>query len=313
MSFIRNCPICNRKITHKNQKGRDYSEKHKKLCRVCTQLQPETLEKNKKANSGERNAMYGKSMYDAWLVRYGEEKADKLLEEYKDNKKNEYEKWVKLYGKEEADKKLQTKKYKCSVASSGEKNPMFNKSFYDVWVDNFGEKEAEKRELNRKKKLSLAASGENNPMFGKPAPPGSGNGWKGWHKGIYFASLREFFYLKYLLDNNIKFENGEKKKFKVSYEFMDKKRNYFLDFYLPETDQYIEIKPIKLLNSPRNTAKFKAAKEIYGEKFKVLSEDDIQKPSLDDMYKLYLNKDLVFMDKYEQKFLDYYQKHRKEI
>ena len=38
-------------------------------------------------------------------------------------------------------------------------------------------------------KISNASKGKNNPMYGKPSPQGSGNGWSGWYKGIYFRSL----------------------------------------------------------------------------------------------------------------------------
>jgi NUMOD3 motif len=67
----------------------------------------ESIEKNKKSqpytsvnfpqwlrnkigekSKGKNNAMFGKSFYDIWVIKYGKEIADKKLEDYKNNKKN---------------------------------------------------------------------------------------------------------------------------------------------------------------------------------------------------------------------------------
>lgn len=230
----------------------------------------------------------------------------------------------KSYEERYGDNKSNEIREKLSSKSSGENNPNYGGVYSKfegaikwteenlkgkTWEEAFGE---EKCQL-MKNKVSVKVSGENNGMYGKPSPKGSGNGWKGWYKGIYFASLNELYYLKYLLDNNIKFENGEKRKYKVQYEFMGKKLNYFLDFYLLETNEYIEIKPKKLINSPKNKAKFRAAASLYGDKFKVLTEDDLMQINLDDMYDLYLKKEIVFLKKYDEKFIQYINKHRNEV
>lgn len=162
-----------------------------------------------------------------------------------------------------------------------------------------------------RQKMSEKFKGENNPMYGKPSPQGSGNGWSGHYKEVQFRSLNELFYLKYLFDNNIKFENGEKKKHRIEYEFNGVK-SYGSDFYLLDTNEYIEIKPKKMINTPQNKAKFKAAKEKLGEKFKVLTEDDLNKISVEEMYTLYLKGDLKFDKRYEEKFLIYYENEMSE-
>jgi hypothetical protein len=219
------------------------------------------------------------------------------------------EKW----GKQKADEYRE----KRSKLFKGENNPNYGGK-YSRWGINkenkgktYEERYGEEKAKELRKKLSHINSGENNNMYGKPSPQGSGNGWKGWYKGTYFASLRELFYIKYLYDNNVKFENGEQRKYRIQYEFNSKKLNYFLDFYLPETDEYIEIKPKKLNNSPKNKAKFEAAREKLGDKFKVLNEEDLQPIDLETMYNLYLEKEIIFMKKYEEKFIQYYNKNKK--
>lgn len=295
--YTKNCPNpnCSREMHYKNLKSFKRSNERNTICNSCR-------------NSGENNAMYGKSLYETWVKKYGEDGAKQKQEEFNLKASNRYENMVEKYGQEEADKRW-GERFK-DRDQTGDKNPMAGKSIYSRWLEKYGKEEADLRYINWKANLSKASSGENNGMYGKPSPIGSGNGWKGWYKNIYFASLKELFYMKQLFDNNIKFENGEQKKFKIQYEFMGKKANYFLDFYLPETDEYVEIKPIKLTNSPRNYAKFIAAKGKLGDKFKILTEKDTKEFDLEEMYSSYLNKDLIWMDKYEEKFKEYYEKNR---
>jgi hypothetical protein len=318
MNLVRNCPTCDKELYYKNIKSRDLAEKNGSNCNSCrakiVNNRPEVKEKNRKANSGSNNAMSGKSWYDIWIKKYGKDEADKRLIEFKQNKKSSFslEKLIEKYGEEEAMRRRESFLNKMSKVTSGKNNPMSGKNFYDIWVEKYGKEEADKRHKKWKEKISKATAEKNNPMYGKPSPQGSGNGWKGHYKGVYFASLKELFYIKYLIDNNIKFENGEQRKYKIPYEFSCKKYNYFLDFYLPETDEYIEIKPKRLNKSPKNIAKFEAAKEILGDKFKVLNEDDLQQVDLETMYNLYLEKEIIFMKKYEEKFLDYYNQNKEK-
>lgn len=282
-NYIRKCPRCNKEISYKHEDSCLNAENKKTLCRACV------------------NQTKNNSCLIAWERKYGKDgsktRMQEMVEKMKTTRENNPEARI-------------LESQRKSQASKGSNNPMHGKSLYDVWLSKLNKEEADKKQKELNKKRSKNSTGENNPMYGKPAPQGSGNGWQGWYKGTYFASLREFYYLKFLFDNDIKFENGEKNKFKVQYEFQDKKLNYFLDFYLPETDEYIEIKPKKLINSPKNLAKFKAAKEKYGNRFKVLTEDDICKVSLDTMYELYKNRDLVFMERYEKIFLDFYKNNK---
>lgn len=163
-----------------------------------------------------------------------------------------------------------------------------------------------KQKINKwKKKLSKANSGSNNPMFGKPSPKGSGNGWSGWYNGFYFRSILELSYLKYLIDNGIKFRTAETHEFKVEYkDWNGIKRNYFPDFYLEDTQEIIEIKPIKLIKSKQNKSKFKAAKRKFGNKFKIISEEI--RITDEEIKKLYDNNEVKFIERYEKKLKEKY-------
>jgi len=126
----------------------------------------------------------------------------------------------------------------------------------DVWRKKHGEVEAARRRIETNKKLSIAFSGSKNPMYGKPAPQGSGNGWKGWFNDVHFRSLRELMFLIEMADKNI--EKAESNKFAIEYiDPLGVTRTYFPDFFV---DQILyEIKPKKLWNTPSVQCKAKAA------------------------------------------------------
>ncbi len=185
-------------------------------------------------------------------------------------------------------------------------------SLYDLWIEKYGKEEADKRQFQMLKKRSIAISGENNPMYSKPSPQGSGNGWSGFYKNIYFRSLLELYYLIYLIDNNIKFENGELRKHMIKYTMDHKQLNYFPDFYLIDTHEIVEIKPKALVNSYQNKLKFEAAKEKLGNKHIILTENEIEKINIERLWKLYQNQELRFDERYIERFEQYYFLNRKE-
>lgn len=314
-SLTRKCPVCGTKLEYSSAFKCVRSEIKQTKCLSCAsksancgrhirskevnkkisdakkgkKLTPEHRNKISKSITGDKNPMYGKSVYDTW---------------------------IKKYGKDEADRKLLETKTKISIKSSrkrpgsniGSKNPMYGRSVYDIWTKKYGRDEADKKFEEFKKKRSIGSLGENNPMFGKPSPKGSGNGWSGRYKGFYFRSLLELSYLKYLIDNDIKFDSGEKKQYRVEYteSFSGKERNYYPDFYLIDTREIIEIKPKMLINSKNNKDKFKRAKEIYGDKFKIITENDINKLSFDEIKILYISGELKWLKRYEEKFKERY-------
>lgn len=180
-----------------------------------------------------------------------------------------------------------------------EKNGMFGKRNYDVWLEKYGKEVADQKEKETNAKKSNP--GKKNGMFGKPSPPGSGNGWSGWFKEYYFRSLLELSFLIYLVKNNIPFESGELKKHRITYEVNNQSKNYFCDFYLPETDEYIEIKPKNLCNIVSNSGKFTAAK-LKHKNFKVLTDNDIVKISFTEICNLVDQGLVILLDRYKVKF-----------
>jgi len=155
----------------------------------------------------------------------------------------------------------------------GDNNAMTGKSVLYFLIKKHGEEKANEMWNDIQKKRSISQSGKNNPMYGKPAPQKSGNGWKGWYKGWFFRSLRELSYRLNIIEKyNIDWENAEKSKFRIQYKDQNSTdRTYSADFVL-NGKYLVEIKPKKLMNSPKNQAKKEAAIkwcEQRGMKYKI--------------------------------------------
>jgi len=188
---------------------------------------------------------------------------------------------------------------------SGKSNPMYGKSnpspFKGKSLDDIHGKD--KAALIRKK-LSIASSGKNNAMYGKPSPMGSGNGWSGWYKGWYFRSIKELSYMVLVIERfNIPWENGELKKYEISYTINGKNRTYRPDFIL-NYKYMIECKPKSLWNSYEVSIKTKAAIDFCEKNGLVYKLIDPIKLSDDDIKTLRLNNSIKFLDRYEKKFND---------
>lgn len=214
--YTRKCPECQKDIEYKSKYRCKQAEIEGCFCKNCR-------------ISGERNPFFGK--------KHTEESKSKMAnKDYEVYKTKEF-------------------RNKMSEMNSGNNNPMSGKSVYSVWLEKYGKEEADKKLESAKLKHSKNNSGEGNPMYGKPSPQGSGNGWKGWYKGLFFRSLRE---LTFMIQNDGKYNSAEK--IRIQYEFNGKKRTYSPDFIIGK--ELIEIKPIKLHNSPCNLAKFRAAEDF---------------------------------------------------
>ena len=86
-----------------------------------------------------------------------------------------------------------------------------------------------------REKLSKAATIFNMTKFDRK----SGRGKRGYYQGIYCQSSWELAYVVYLLEHDIPFIRN-KKFFPYTYE--NKTHQYCPDFYLIDTDEYVEIK-----------------------------------------------------------------------
>lgn len=75
--------------------------------------------------------------------------------------------------------------------------------------------------------------------------------------------------------NEIEIKSAENKDFRVRY--YDRKnipRFYYPDFYIPQYDGIIEVKPKSMLNTDINVRKIEAAKNVY-DKFFIVTEEDL--------------------------------------
>ena len=198
-------------------------------------------------------------------------------------------------------------KKKRSLKMSGDKNPMYGKSFYDVWVDKYGEEGANKKLRDYKAQKSVRNSGANNPMYGRPSPKGSGNGWSGWYKGWYFRSLRELSYvINHLEKKSLKWESAEKKKFSIAYKDWDgTDKTYRPDFFV-ENKQLIEIKPERLRRTITVKLKQKAA-EVFCKKsgYKYIIIEPVMLKD-EEIKKLYQDGVIIFTERYKKKFEEKY-------
>lgn len=331
MFFIRKCPQCNKEILYKTKQNFKRADRNNCLCNSCTKKSnqldlilicvdcgKELHYKNLKVY--EKAKEKGQLCKDCTYKRnYRVDKLERNCPQcnnfiyYKDKKtfsnaiKNN-NLCLSCIRKNNMNDNL---RQKISNASKGKNNPMANRSFYDVWLQKYGKEIADQKLKDFKSNCSKNTKGKNNPMYGKPSPKRSGNGYSGYYKGHYFRSILELSYLKYLLDSNIKFESCENKKYRIEYQLDNKQQTYFPDFCLLDTEEIIEIKPQNLLNNRINKIKFEAAKNKYGNKFKVLTENDFNKLEVQETYELYINKEIIFDKNYEQKFLEYYKKESK--
>jgi hypothetical protein len=171
------------------------------------------------------------------------------------------------------------------------------RSTYDIWVDKYGIELANAKLKLYKKKLSLKSKGENNPMFGKPAPQGSGNGWKGWYKDKFFRSLKELSFMAELDSKNVAWKSAEY--ISIPYKFMESNRTYHPDFICGHT--IYEIKPLRLINSPNVSAKTKAAKEWCKKHSYSFKIKDVKILSTDKIKQFISDGSLKFQEKYKEK------------
>jgi hypothetical protein len=96
------------------------------------------------------------------------------------------------------------------------------------------------------------------------------NHFCGWYNGLYFRSSLE---LSFLVNNDEKkFTTCEKNKYKIIYKKDDKEKSYYPDF---TDDLFIyEIKPSTLLFYKDNQIKINKGIEVYGDKFKIITEKE---------------------------------------
>ena len=141
-------------------------------------------------------------------------------------------------------------------------------------------KETDNRVKNNALKTSKARKllnlkGKNNPRYGKKAAHGKGS----HYKQSYMRSTWELAYAKHCIKNHIKYRY-EPKAFEIVYKYNSKKKEgtYRLNFYLLETNEYIEVKGYWRDDAK---VKFNAFKRQYKDiKIKVLKHKELKKKGI---------------------------------
>jgi hypothetical protein len=278
----RQCPSCDIKITYSNKYTLKTATIKNTICKKCA-----LLNHNKQMGEEQRlglreNGFKGKKHSDETRSKLSESKLGKKLTEAH---------------KQSISKGLLEKEGEHYMGKGG---------LYGIWLEKYSKEVADQKLIDFKFKLSKATSGSNNPMFGKPAPKGSGNGWKGWYKGFYFRSLLELSFLVNYIDRfKMQFESGEKAKWAITYTKWDGSIGTYFPDYIIEGKYMVEIKPKALINSPLVKVKTEAAIDFCNKnnlKYKIIEPVKIDKQILLDLYN---KKDLVFNERLESKYINY--------
>ena len=108
---------------------------------------------------------------------------------------------------------------------------------------------------NKIQKMVIAAFSD--PNFDKSVfmskPKGNNTGYI---NGIYYRSSYEKRFINICIKNNISIESAENNKFAIKYtDIAGKARTYFPDFYLPNYDIVVEVKPLSMLDIGNNQIK----------------------------------------------------------
>ncbi len=273
-----NCIECNKVINYSQRSAYRLSIKRSKRVGVCSSC-------NK---IGERNPFFGKNHTKESMERM---KATSLISE----------------SRLAYNEKLKDPEYRKIISEKLYANPpMKGKSYYSVWVEKYGVEIAD--EMNRECAKKKAHYGEDNYWYGKTPPYGSGNGWSGWYKGWYFRSLLELSYMVNVIEKyNINWKNGESNEYRMTYEYQGKTSNYVADFIL-EDKYMIECKPKNLWGSDKVDAKRLAAEIFCREKGLIYKIREVPRITDYEVYDLYINGIMTWTERYEEKFLNRYNK-----
>ena len=287
-TFNRQCPNCQKKLNYCNESNCNKAKKCDSLCSSCAckkRIQTYGIDESFIANHtkgcfiGNKNPFYGKA-------------------HTKEAKKKMSENTDKSF--------MQTDAYKEKVSkqTKGKGNPMYGKTVYNIWVEKYGKEQADEKNKNWKEKQRINSTGKNNPMYGKSSPQGSGNGWSGWYHDFYFRSLKELSYLVQLDEDKVMWQSAEH--IKIKYINWDGNERTYRPDFLVENQIIVEIKPMRLWNSPIVKLKTLAAIS-YCQTHDLIYKLVDQKPIDNDCIKKLRNTcEIKFIDRYEKLFQQKY-------
>lgn len=93
----------------------------------------------------------------------------------------------------------------------------------------------------------------------------------GWYNGLHFRSSLELSFL--FMNKDVTFISCEKNEYKIIYEKDSKPKTYYPDY--TDGDIIYEIKPSTLLEYKDNDLKINKGLELYGDKYKVITEKEV--------------------------------------
>lgn len=173
---------------------------------------------------------------------------------------------------------------------------------YENWLNRYGKEEADKRRKDLSDLLRKNAKrGKESPSYDKPSPQGTGNGWKGWYKEHYFRSLREVACMIAMDNAELEWRGAEG--VSIPYRFYNNDRTYRPDYIVDEC-HVIEVKPLKLHNSPCVSAKRDAATLFCEKRGWTYDLIDVE-IGTEEIYAAYKDGKVKFDRDYAKRFLDY--------
>jgi len=281
-THVQECPNCQKEIHYKRIYEFKIAEFYKTTCGCCRAKLNAKKYNYKERFSGSNNPFYGR--------KHTKETIAKIVSKTKGRK---------LIGAE-LEKSRKTIEL-ARVAKKGKGN-------YALWIEKYGKEKADLLYKEWTKKLSLSRKGEKNNMYGHSPPIGSGNGIGSWYRGLFFRSLKELqYYIQMTDETKNKCILVNKKIFRINY--IDKNginRTYLADFFI-NNKFLIEIKPKDLWKTDEVKRKARAAVKFCMKNNFIYKLIDI-KLNLRVLEQKYLNKEIVFIDKYKIRFEKYLKK-----
>ena len=247
-TYNRTCPECKEVVKHLDKGTYLEGIKHNKICRSCSARR--NMKKLNQNQSGKGNPMYGRSVKDVWIEKYGQETADKMWSER--SSKASKSMMGKNVGMKNGMKQLEARLKASKTRTEKMKDPEFRKIFSEG-----------SRRAWREGKMDGVNVGQS----------------KWWDyetksgRIVKCQGTWELKYVEYLDKNNIPFKAHRGT---IPYVMNGKKHSYYPDFHLIAEDRYIDVKNDYHYSISRD--KFKAIRKCNPNiKLDILLKEDLNR------------------------------------
>lgn len=307
--LIRNCPVCQTELVYGTKQSMNVASKLNTKCRKCGGVETSKKLRGREKSEAHRTHISEGKKGRSWVAmlerKYGREGAETLLRSHAEVSR---ERGLR-------DNPMRGKNWKDMVmAKNGENaagvlahhsecardaNGMQGRSVYQVWEEKYGKEVADSKLEKLKEGRRSRMAGSGNPMWGSPAPLGSGGGWSGWYNGLYFRSLLELAFMLELDTRGVNYVSAECLRFRVHYTYQGKDYTYYPDFYLPEEDGVVELKPLRRTQEGRFLAKKEAASKMFN--YRVVTDVEVPKITRDQLKQLVDVKKVKLLPKWQER------------